>query len=71
MSTERIKGWKRSELGENEDSSRETSYHVSKEFVWVWLCGCDCVGEEGSVWVGQPVQSPETGSQHSACTSLI
>ena len=23
-------------------------------FVWVWLCGCDCVGEEGSVWVGQP-----------------
>ena len=27
---------------------------VSREFVWVWLCGCDCVGEEGSVWVGQP-----------------
>ena len=26
---------------------------VSREFVWVWLCGCDCVGEEGSVWVGQ------------------
>ena len=27
---------------------------VSREFVWVWLCGCDCVGEEGSVWVEQP-----------------
>ena len=27
VSTERIKEWKRSELGENEDSSRETSYH--------------------------------------------
>ena len=27
---------------------------VSREFVWVWLCGCDCVGEEDSVWVGQP-----------------
>ena len=27
---------------------------VSREFVWVWLCGCDRVGEEGSVWVGQP-----------------
>ena len=20
----------------------------------VCMCGCDCVGEEGSVWVGQP-----------------
>ena len=27
---------------------------VSREFVWVWLCACDCVGEEGSVWVEQP-----------------
>ena len=27
VSTERIKEWKRSELVENEDSSRETSYH--------------------------------------------
>ena len=27
---------------------------VSRVFVWVWLCGYDCVGEEGSVWVGQP-----------------
>ena len=27
---------------------------VSRVFVWVWLCGCDWVGEEGSVWVGQP-----------------
>ena len=26
VSTERIKEWKRSEVGENEDSSRETSY---------------------------------------------
>ena len=26
--------------------------------VCMWICGygcgCDCVGEEGSVWVGQP-----------------
>ena len=22
--------------------------------VIVWVCGCDCEGEEGSVWVGQP-----------------
>ena len=28
VSTEGIKEWERSELGENEDSSRETSYHV-------------------------------------------
>ncbi len=27
VSTERIKEWKRSESGENENSSRETSYH--------------------------------------------
>ena len=27
VSTEGIKEWKRSELGENENSSRETSYH--------------------------------------------
>ena len=27
VSTERIKEWKRSELGENKNSSRETSYH--------------------------------------------
>ena len=27
VSTERIKEWKRSEFGENENSSRETSYH--------------------------------------------
>ena len=20
----------------------------------VWVCGCDCMGEEGSVWVGKP-----------------
>ena len=22
---------------------------VSRVFVWVWLCGCDCVSEENSV----------------------
>ena len=22
--------------------------------VIVWVCGFDCVGEEGNVWVGQP-----------------
>ena len=22
--------------------------------VIVWVCGCDCEGKEGSVWVGQP-----------------
>ena len=27
VSTERVKAWKKSELGESEDSSRETSYH--------------------------------------------
>ena len=24
------------------------------ETVWMWVCACDCVGEEGCVWVGQP-----------------
>ena len=27
---------------------------VSRVFVCVWLCGCDCVGEDWSVGVGEP-----------------
>ena len=54
VSTERIKEWKRSELGENEDSSRETSYDGYQRVCVGVLCGCDCVGDKGSVWVWQP-----------------